>query len=192
MMANIEGTPSCYKTWAEKIGIGYRREDWQKIFLLPKQCVRDTRILDMQYKILHRCYATESIICKWDSNVLGICAKCQNKANILHNFYFCPDIKRFWQQIEGIAVENLRLSPVNLSVSDEIFGKYLGVQNELLNHMLLHAKYYLHSTKIQSRSISIVHFRNYYKKVLEREKEMYTLANRIKGFERIFGQVSLT
>ena len=192
MMANIEGTPSCYKAWADRLGIEHSREDWQKIFMLPKQCVRDTRIIEMQYKILHRCYATESIICKWDSSVLSTCDKCQKKANILHNFYSCPDIKQFWCEIEDTVVDNLKLSPVNLSVSDVIFGRYVGVKNELLNHMLLHAKYYLHTTKIQNRSISIVHFKNYYKKMLDTEKERYAFINKERDFERIFGQVLFT
>ena len=190
MMSDIEGVPSCYNAWAERINLSYNQEDWQKIFMLPKQCIRDTRILDMQYKIIHRCYATESIICKWDPNVQENCTKCHKKANIIHNFYLCPEIKQFWQNIEGIAVNNLNMPGVELSLCNVLFGKPPVVHYKLLNHLILHAKYHLHCAKKQNRPISNIHFVNYYKKIVEIEKERYSLVNKMKDFERVFGQVT--
>ena len=60
----------------------------------------DTKVIETQFKILHRCYATNSIICKWDKTKPEFCNTCKQKSNILHNFVTCTNIQAFWKALE--------------------------------------------------------------------------------------------
>ena len=82
--------------------------DWDYMFILPKETVWDTKIIDMQYTILHR--ATNSII-----------AKTEKKANIIHNFFNCTDVQTFWAQLEQGADYYGIHCPNSLSLHYKLF-----------------------------------------------------------------------
>lgn len=63
-LKQMEGVPSCINALAEKMSLTFTGKEWEYIFTRSTSIVYDTWILDTQYKILHRCYATNSIIYK--------------------------------------------------------------------------------------------------------------------------------
>ena len=53
ILSGKEGTPTCINAWNLWFGTSLTGKEWDKIFSLTKQTVCDTRILDLQFKILH-------------------------------------------------------------------------------------------------------------------------------------------
>ena len=158
------------------------------MFTLPNLTVRDTRVLELQYKLIHRCHATKSIICKWDQTVNPICPICNSKANILHDFYSCPEIQTFWQNIYNMLIQNLEeklLVPLSMEVV--LFGKYRGIKYDILNHAVLYAKYFIHKQKVQQKHVLFNQFFTYYKRILDIEKERYIFLDRRDAFDKRFG-----
>ncbi len=98
--------PSCIASWNNRLGINFTLEEWKYIFNLPKTIITDTKVLEIQIKILHRCYVTNSIISKWDDTKTPECVICKKKANILHNFVSCTVIYKFWQEISYTLISH--------------------------------------------------------------------------------------
>ncbi len=67
---------------------------WQRIFKLPFQVIRETRIQTFQYKILHKVISCN----KWLFNIRiktsELCDYCKDIDDIPHFFYHCPKGKK--------------------------------------------------------------------------------------------------
>ena len=88
LIDSIAEKPSCIKAWSTRLNIQQNVQLWKNVFLLPHQCVKDVKVCDLQLKIVHRFYACQSKVAKWDSSVNEICMHCgQGKGNILHTFF---------------------------------------------------------------------------------------------------------
>ena len=186
LLSSIETNPPCVDAWSKRISTVLTENDWKKIFSLPKLTTLETKVLNVQYKILHRCYATDSKIAKWNKNKNPICPKCKLKANIVHNFFFCNEIKTFWCRFEQWYFENFNTENIHLSLEDVIFGKYNGCDNECLNHALLYAKFYIHKQYILGKTVAFENYQSFYNFVLECEKQRYIMNNKIDTFNKKF------
>ena len=186
-----EVMPSCCKAWGERIHTTLNTDEWKKIFLLPKVTVCDTRILDMQFKVVHRCYATNSIISKWDATKSNICDICNQKANIIHNFVSCPPVMDFWISVMIWFSHIYYMEVPNYTIDDIIFGKFKFVKDDCLNHIILYTKYLIHKQFVHGKELFIDCFKLFYLKVLETERERYTLNNRRNDFQKRFGNCRL-
>ena len=163
-----------------------RKTEWENIFTLSKMTICDTKVLDVQFKILHRCYATNSIIHKWDKTKPEFCVTCKQKSNIVHNFFSCTDIAEFWTDLVRWYNNIYNTNLANLALSDVIFGKYKEVKNDCLNHMLLYAKYFIHKQYIQNTQLYFANFTHYYTPILDIEKQRYTEKGQLKKFQLRF------
>ena len=94
-------TPTCIQAWSTRLDISLSENEWEYIFSIPKLFVKDLHIREFQHKIVHRFYACNSTVAKWDNNVSANCALCDDcKANILHTFYSCKHVLSFWRELE--------------------------------------------------------------------------------------------
>ena len=149
-------------------------KDWQYIFTLAKCTISNTKVIELQYKIIHRCYATDSIIAKWDHTKSEHCDKCQSNANILHNFALCPDVKTFWESLRTKSHAVKITTPNILTTQDILFGKYKEAKYNHFNHLCLYAKYYIHRQYIAKKPLNINNFITYYTYILSVERQKYT------------------
>ena len=152
---------------------------------MPKTIITDTKVLEVQEKILHRCYATNSIISKWDDTKVSICVTCNQKANILHNFVRCTIIQQFWKELSDILLLQ-NIYDNQLTTIDILFGKFKQIKHEGLNHIILYAKFYIHKCFIQNTNPTVKIFISYYKNILNIEKQMFTERNKLQVFRTRF------
>ena len=191
LLKKQEVIPTCIKSWNTKLHCNLTIEEWQHIFILPKLTVCDTKVIEMQYKILHRCYATNSMISKWDNTKTENCEACKQKANILHNFVTCTLVNQFWEQLK------LKFSEYNIekawpiTANDIIFGKYKHAKYDRLNHAIIYAKYYIHRQFVSDKHLSVNNFFYYYKNILEVEKQRYIGKDQESVFKTRFGKVNI-
>jgi len=187
-----ETTPNCIKAWNERLDLNLSIEDWHYIFTLPQQTVCDTKVIEIQYKILHRCYATDSIIAKWDNSKNAVCQKCNQKANILHNFVYCTETQKFWKEINQIFIDS-GIGDIHNTLNDKdiILGKFIEAKYDVLNHAILYAKFFIHKRFINDQNLSVNAFLNFYKHTLSVEKQRYTKNNQLHEFNKRFGKVTI-
>jgi len=191
LLKRIESTPNCIEAWNKRLPHTLTPEDWAYIFTLPKATVCDTKIIAMQYKILHRVYATNSIISKWDSSKGETCPSCKQKANIIHNFFSCTEVQTFWLHLERNFARYNIPCPSKLTLENIILGLFKQVRYDMLNHVVMYAKYYIHKQFVANNKLNAEAFWNSYKQTLCIERMRYIEKNQLQVFNNLFGKSNL-
>ena len=150
-----ETKPNCIDAWNSRLKLDLTCDDWAYIFTLPKATICDTKVIELQFKVLRRCYATNSIISKWDKTKSEYCQICKQKANILHNFVTCTKVEDFWNQLQDKLATSGIDTPGILTPQDIIFGKPKQVRYDMLNHIIMYAKYFIHRQFVAGTKLNI-------------------------------------
>ena len=64
--------------------------------MLPWKLTKDHKLIEFQYILLHKVFASQSYVSRFDRNVPELCTKSRVRANTNHMFFKCDDVKRFW------------------------------------------------------------------------------------------------
>ena len=188
ILATEEDIPSCINNWNDRLNLNLTVDDWKTFLpLLSRLC--EKHVLEMQFKILHRCYAARSKVNKWDSSVPSICKHCYRETNILHDFFLCDVVQAFWRKVTEFLNTICSYHVQDLTVVDVILGKYCCIKYDVLNHVILYAKYHIHKQIYKQRELNFEQFHKYYKCIVEMERERYILLDRRNLFEKRFGRV---
>ena len=191
IIKNIQCKPTCIDSWNQRLNIKYDIAKWKSIFCLPNQCINDFKIKNLQIKITHRFYASQSLISKWDKETSNICNLCKDKeANILHIFYECQYSNSFWIDIQKWLNENESSPKVSFNKAHVILGIIpYTIQTHYINHIILHAKHFIHIQRTYNRIPMITNFLNSYKHIVITEKELFTLKSQNTMFHKIFSKI---
>ena len=72
---------------------------WDKSYILPFYCTKETKLQTFQIKLLHRKIATNDCLYKIGISLTDICTFCeQNKESLIHLFWECEFVQTFWQK----------------------------------------------------------------------------------------------
>lgn len=163
-------TPTCRQSWFEKHFVDFDDKTWKKIYTLAKYLTRDTKLVEFQFKIIHRVYATDSYVAKFDETVNEICVKCDKVNNIPHFFVDCIKVQQFWLDFKRL-IKNIEGNFIDLKTIDIIFG--INRTNTFrINFLVLHAKWWIHVNREQEQNILFPPFLFYIKKIMFIEKQI--------------------
>ena len=163
-------TPNCIKTWFDKYFIDFSEVKWKHLFILARSISLNTKLIEFQFKILHRVYPTDSYVSNFDRTVSKTCRHCHVDSNIPHLFVDCIKVNDFWKALQ-IWIHNIdQLLPV-LSTADIIFGIPKNSAFKL-NFIVLHAKWFIHLQKQDDHNVCMNKFHVYLKSIIEVEKEI--------------------
>ncbi len=88
---------------------------WQRIFKLPFQVIRKTRIQTFKYKILHRVISCNKRLFNIRIKTSELFDYCKDIDDTPHFLFHCPKVKLFWNStlkwLENISNLQLRNSP---------------------------------------------------------------------------------
>ena len=186
LLKGIITKPTCIDRWNDK-GYIFSEDIWKKIFLLPKFTTFNARSIMFQYKILHRIYASESILSKFLSNVNSKCEFCDTDKNIIHTFFECIKIKTFWLNVESWFYQTTKIK-INFDVKDILFGIYKNIAfNTLINFCVLTGKIYIHTCNREKRIVSLTNYIVTLKHQLRIEQQVYDKKGKCKKFNTLFG-----
>ena len=87
--------PSCIQAWNIQYNIRFHENEWKNLFVLPLKLTKDHKLIEFQYKILDKVFASQSYVSRFDRNVPELCTKHKVRANTIHLFFKCDDVKRF-------------------------------------------------------------------------------------------------
>lgn len=163
-------TPTCIKTWFEKHFIDFTESKWKHLFKLTKTLTRDTKLVEFQFKILHRTLATDSYVSNFDKSVNKNCSKCNVDNNIAHLFCDCIKVSRFWQNLKA-WLNNVPIFKPDFTTTAVIFGVPT-LRSFSFNFLMLHCKWFIYKHRNEA-NISIIVFYSYLKCILEIEMEIY-------------------
>ena len=100
-----------------------------------------------QYRILHCTLATQELLNKMSMSNSPTCLSCQsNIESLCHLFYFCPNSKQLWTQLENKIKISTQFT-VNFNPCDVLLGYTLDNNNSIaINVILLVTKAYIYKT----------------------------------------------
>ena len=179
--------PSCVKTWFEKYFIEFSSAEWKKIFCLSRMITSDTKLIEFQFKIIHRVFPTDSYVSNFDNTVSKICNLCHVENNIPHMFVDCVKVNQFWQSCK-LWLAGIEGNDINLSTSKIIFGIHSG-SKLYINFCILHAKWFININRQENHYLNFDIFKSYLKRVLIIENQIAVNRKQLPFFNAMFRNI---
>ena len=138
-----ETTKSCAQGfWLRKLNVVIDKSIW----LIPHFATKESRLRELQWKIIHNIYPTNILLQKMKVTDTNKCSTCKDEIDYLEHFFFhCPPVKQFWIEIERFLLSMTGIC-TQLNVCDVLFGiRYVNLdeKNEIkntINHVILIGK----------------------------------------------------
>ena len=151
---------------------------WKSIFLTPFRTFKSTFFQDFQYKIVHRLIPCQHRLYTLKISDSPHCLYCDEDDTIIHFFYECPVIKRFWSCFKRWwqNISNCALIINNFVV---MFGITVRDKESInLNYCLILAKYFIFLNRIQRKTVfDFKKFLSYLEYKLNEEYQYYINSN---------------
>lgn len=179
--------PSCFTKWFDKYLIDFSPIQWKQIFMLSKSLTNNTKIIEFQFKIIHRVYASDSYVSNFDNTVNKVCILCNVDNNIPHLFADCIKVKTFWKNLMT-WLSIVEGKEIKIKTIDIIFGMITG-SNKRINFCMLQAKWYIHLNKQGDQHVNFANFLCYLRGVLVIEKQIAVNQKSIPYFNATFQYV---
>ena len=148
--------------WNFKYGI----LNWEEIFKQIHQSTQETKLKWFAYKIIYRIIPTNRHLFLLKIKGNPMCDFCkENEQTIIHLFWQCEHVSRFWARLETLIKETCR-DHENFNLSEELvlFGIKEHVEIGLILYLvILYAKYYIFICKIEERIPRVEYFRIFMK-----------------------------
>jgi hypothetical protein len=184
--------PTSKKRWIE-LNNDMDVEDsfWNLIYSTPFQLTRNSKVLMVQYKLIHRILAVNHNLKKWKRIDSDICDFCNEIDTIDHFIYHCETSSKLWQSILLWWKNSFEFS-IPITALEIIFG----IPNEnndheinLLNTIILYGKYYIYTLKKQKKDLTLYDFLLTVKQELKFKKSYYYEHNRPQTYLRKWAEL---
>ena len=140
-----------------------RDVEWSEIYRNPFDILVDNKIIDMQFKILHRIIGTNSLLYKMKKETSPNCCFCNMyPESIEHLFFKCMNVKNFWfnlfdivnRKVDSNTVPTCKSVILCMDTDDQLL-------KNILNIICLYGKMYIYSCKLQSVTLNVNNFEMY-------------------------------
>ena len=128
----------------------------------------NSKLIEFQFKLVHRVYATDSYVSNFDNTVSKLCVKCNCINNIFHMFVDCIRVELFWTGFKE-WLDRIENKTLNIRTQDIIFG-IISTPSVRPIFLILHAKWWIHLSRIDEQNVNFHSFLIYLKNVLSVEK----------------------
>ena len=163
LISNKSLTPeSSQKKWLKDCGLPINDHiNWTAAYLLAKKCTKSTKLIEFQFKFLHRRVPTKNFLFKIGLQSDENCSFCHTSSEpIIHLFWSCSQTCYFWNKL----TEWLKHS--NLLPRDYVLtnATALGLRPDisqfalLINYCFLLARYHIWLAKTKEDHPNLTHF----------------------------------
>ena len=160
--------------------------EWAKVFTLPYNLVRDTKLQSFQYKLLNRLIPCQYNLHLWKLANNNQCLFCAEQDTIEHLFYECHTVQYFWESLENWIANTLQ-THVRLSILDILFGTQNESHDPILFHIdycVLIGKWYIHTQRLKEKSLFFIEYLQILKGFINTEKYILCIQQKQDWFER--------
>ena len=146
--------------------------DWRDAYQLASKYTKSTRIIEFQYKVLHRRIATNDFLTKIGVRDDPNCSFCnREQENLLHLFWSCPKVASFWHDLI-VRLTLLHITPEHYTIDPLVA---LGLKPDSsknhpqINFSCLLARYYIWMSKRKETAPKLEGFLQYLKSIYNTE-----------------------
>jgi endonuclease/exonuclease/phosphatase family metal-dependent hydrolase len=157
---------------------------WKLIYETPFTLSKNSKVLMVQYKLIHRILAVNHNLKKWKRIDNSACKLCGDEDTIEHFIFHCPDSTILWTSIMKWWKSEFEFS-IPISILEVLFGIPNEINDKhinLLNVVILHAKYYIYYAKKKEEKIDLYNYLLALKLELKLKKNYYKENNKINIF----------
>ena len=176
--------PTCYFKWESEYY--YATFDWGLINAIPYECTTETYLQSLQFKIIHRYFPCNYILCKWNLLDNNKCAYCNAVDTLSHYFAECESLRVFWKSLKSWFLRTfefiINFTPLDILLGIPNYGKNNDIMN--LNFVILFAKHFIYSCKKNDMSIDFYHFQVKLKTRMIIEEYRYNMYDRSLEFQQ--------
>ena len=149
---------------------------WTDAFHLLKNTTQDTKLLWLQFRILHYCLTTNRSVSKFKPEQTDLCEFCHRSSeSIIHLFWHCIAVQDFWTRLnEYINVKCVHVHNFYFTKDLVLFGICNQIKtDDILDLIILLAKQYIYNCKVNKTLPSLTPFKYiiYKRYCLEKEFE---------------------
>jgi hypothetical protein len=165
--------------------------DFDDIFTIHKN-VTETRMQSFQYKLLHRIFPCNYKLFKWGIVESSKCSNCDLVDTQEHYFFYCNESGLFWRSVETWLRELYNVH-IPLKITDVMFGiPHRKTQDNMLfilNFITIYGKWYIYTSKRDSKRITFARFKNYLKYTLSIEYQVSINKNKQSEFRNRWSSI---
>ena len=155
--------PTSQIKWASILNVPV---NWNKLYMIPFKCCLSTKLRYFQFKLFNRILGVNKHLYNMGLSDSNLCTFCSSSVeSISHLFWDCPIPQQFIQNFQTSILNN----EVNLNKNLFLFG-CPDVQYSTVNRFILHAKYFIFSTRCKGDRLSFSSFKNILKRYCEIER----------------------
>ena len=141
------------------------QETWQNVYTLAKDIIMDNKIIEMQYKILHRIIGTNKMLYRIGKIASPVCRNCEMYVETIeHIFYECLEVKNFWLNLTTLWNRSLDRD-IEINCKNILLGYKIDNAEEYIidNIFILYAKKYIYKCKMDEKQPNVHSFKQYMK-----------------------------
>ena len=158
--------------------------NWEKSYILPFYCTKETKLQTFQFKLLHRKIATNDYLYKIGISLTDICTFCeQNTESLIHLFWDCELVQTFWKKIQHWLIQR-QIKPQDFFLTlPTCLGLVDSTEDILLHHALLIGRYHIYSSKLKKTLPNLQVVTQIFHKCQEIEKCYAYKTNTVKKYK---------
>ena len=153
-----------------------------------QDCKRHVYTDYMQFKILHRVYNCNYNLFTWGISQTQSCESCQGVDNLEHYFYYCQDVKSFWENVSEWLEVNM-----NINNTFTVLEVLLGLINlnpkffYVVNLVVLLGKQFISRCKRNKKLILFIAYLDLIKETLVVMEQSTNIKDENESFMEKFG-----
>jgi hypothetical protein len=160
-----------------------RNINWKKVYTVSFKCTLNQTLRNFQYKYLMQIIRCNDFLCKYgivNSNLCDFCSMCTETQR--HLFWECNLTQTFWSNLRIY----LNSKELDFKVNFKIIS--LGIISEkesdkLFNFIIIYAKYFIYSCKLQDTYPNINVFKNKLTNIMQIDKQIALNQDKLYAYE---------
>ena len=157
--------------------------NWILIHQIPFKCTIDTKIRCFQYKCIMRILPTNTFLFKCNIINSSLCDFFCDRYPETFEHLFMHYVRSFWTQIHNYCIVNNHPFNIHVGYQQLSFGLTNAPNNNLLNCIILIAKYFIFKNKMTKTIPSIESFLLYVQKTKQIERIIAINKNKLRIHE---------
>ena len=180
--------------WNRKLNINLNDDiGWEKIYSTSFVVTKDTKLQNIQFKILHRILTTNSFL--YQINVIdeNVCTFCRDIPETLeHLFFDCVKVNPIWKAFKvwcnNVNNNNFRIID-DMNIKDVLF--YCEKGPPIINYLILIIKYYIYTCRFKNTQPSFIGGKTQIIKQQQIEKNVAMLNNTMNNFNQKWSPLNI-
>jgi len=178
--------------WQKDMGCAFDEDQWDTICQNVFSSLSCNKIIEQNYKFMHRMYLTPLRLSKMFPNSSPRCHRCKTcKGSIMHVFWECRKLKHFWKAVHDLTVKVVE-TPLDITPTLYLFGTELDKTLDTTRRKRIIIMSYIAKKCIllnwnQQIPPSLNLFIQILNDTLRLEQRTYILKNKGDDFRRIWG-----